>query len=61
MDYKLFGIKELAEFLGVKPSWCYSKSREKGPESIPRIYVGKYVKFKIDDVMEWLKKKNESA
>ncbi len=60
MDERLIGVNELANTLGVPKSWVYSRSRETGPGSIPRIMVGKYVKFQLDDVMAWLKKKNEA-
>ena len=56
---KLIGVNELAENLGVPPSWVYARSRETGPGSVPRLKVGKYVKFELDKVMEWLKEKNE--
>jgi len=59
MNQKLIGVNELAEILGVPSSWVYSRSRETGTDSIPRIKVGKYVKFELDRVMDWLKKKNE--
>jgi len=57
---KLIGVTELAEILGVPPSWVYARSRETGPGSVPRLKVGKYVKFDLDKVMEWLKSQNES-
>ena len=59
MNQKLIGVNELAEILGVPLSWVYARSRETGRDSIPRIKVGKYVKFELDRVMDWLKKKNE--
>ncbi len=55
----LIGVNELAEFLGVPKSRIYSRSRETGPETIPRLHVGKYVKFQLPEVMDWLKEKNE--
>ena len=60
MDYNLIGVKELAEKLGVPSSWVYARTRETGPDAIPRIYVGKYVKFIFDEVMVWIKKHNEA-
>ena len=60
MNEKLIGVNELAEILGVPPLWIYARSRETGPESIPRLKVGKYVKFELDKVMDWLKEKNEA-
>jgi len=56
---KLFGVNELAEVLGVPPSWVYARTRLKGPDSIPCLRVGKYLKFKLDEVMDWLKSQNE--
>jgi len=53
MSQKLIGVNELAEILGVPPSWVYARSRT---DSIPMIRVGKYIKFDLDEVMVWLKK-----
>ena len=53
MNEKLVGVNELANTLDVPPSWVYSRTRETGPDSIPRIMVGKYVKFQLDEVMTW--------
>ena len=61
MADRLIGVNELAEVLGVPPSWIYARTRGTGNDAMPRIRVGKYVKFKIDDVMSWLEKKNEDA
>ena len=44
----------LAEYLKVPRSWVYEKTRDKGNGSIPRMMVGKYVRFNIHDVLEWL-------
>ena len=60
MNQKLIGVNELSEILGVPPSWIYARSRETGPGSIPRLKVGKYVKFELDRVMDWIKEKNEA-
>ena len=46
----------LAEFLSVPKSWVYEKTRDKGNGSIPRVMGGKYVRFNIHDVLEWLKR-----
>ena len=58
MAERLIGVNELAETLNVPPSWIYARTRETDKGAIPRIRVGKYVKFKIDDVMSWLERKN---
>lgn len=61
MERKLIGVNELAEALSVPPSWIYSRTRLKDDGQIPHIRVGKYVRFNIDDVMEWLEKEGGTA
>jgi excisionase family DNA binding protein len=46
----------LAEYLNVPKSWVYEKTRNKGKGSIPRVMVGKYVRFNSEEVLEWLKR-----
>jgi excisionase family DNA binding protein len=53
----LLTIYEMAAKLRVLKSWLYSRTRETGPGSIPRIKVGKYVRFVEADVIEWVKRK----
>lgn len=52
-------IDELSEKLKVPKSWLYSRTRETGTDAIPRLKVGKYVRFKFEDVLDWLKNRNE--
>jgi len=54
MNQKLISVGELAEALNVPKSWVYSRSRKSGPKSMPKLKVGKYVRFRIDDVIEWI-------
>lgn len=55
MNQNLLTVDELAASLSVKTSWVYSRSREKGPGAMPKIKVGKYCRFVLDDVLDWLK------
>ena len=50
-------VKELAKVLRVPKSWVYTRTRETGPGAIPRIVVGKYRRFILRDVLNWLEKK----
>jgi excisionase family DNA binding protein len=50
----LLTVEDLANELRVKPSWVYGETRKTGPGTIPRIKVGKYLRFSLADVMEWL-------
>ena len=61
MERKLLTVDELASCLKVHKSWLYNRSRETGPGAIPRIKVGKYLRFQLEDVLEWLGKQQESG
>ena len=60
MNQNLLTVDELAESLRVAKSWVYSKSRETGPDAMPKIKVGKYCRFVLNDVLDWLKSQNEA-
>ena len=53
-EQNLLTIDEMAGKLKVRKSWLYARTRETGPGSIPRIKVGKYLRFRLEDVMAWL-------
>ena len=52
MNQNLIGINEMAKKLDVPVSWLYSRTRT---NDIPHFKVGKYVRFDVNQVMEWLK------
>ena len=60
MNQNLLSVEELSEILRVPKSWVYSRSRETGPDSMPRIKVGKYCRFELDKVMNWIKEQNQA-
>ncbi|MFH2055573.1 MAG: helix-turn-helix domain-containing protein [bacterium] len=53
----LLNPNELAARLGVPVSWIYDRTRKGGPEILPHIKVGKYVRFEEEKVMEYLRAK----
>jgi excisionase family DNA binding protein len=55
---KLLTVDELASELRVPISWVYDKTRQTGPGVIPRIKVGKYLRFELNEVMGWLERQN---
>lgn len=56
----LLTVSEIATALKVKDSWIYGETRKTGPGSIPRLRVGKYLRFSLQNVLSWLKdKQNE--
>jgi hypothetical protein len=42
---KLWTPEDLAGYLGVPVSWIYKRTRKNGPELIPHVKLGKYVRF----------------
>jgi len=61
MNEQLLTVDELAEKLKAPPSWIYSRTRQTGPDTIPMIRVGKYCRFRLDDVLAWLERKGEEV
>ena len=57
---ELLTVSELANRLKVPMSWLYSRTRAKGEGSIPKIRVGKYIRFDETQVIEWLKVKQDA-
>jgi excisionase family DNA binding protein len=47
-------ISEMSDRLKVKKSWLYRQTKRHGPGSIPRLKVGKYLRFNEAEVMAWL-------
>jgi excisionase family DNA binding protein len=50
----LVTIDELAEFLKVDKGWIYDRTRIK-QDGIPHVKIGKYVRFNLLEVLDWLK------
>ena len=59
MRQELLTVAEIAKQLKVPLSWVYIKSREKGANGIPKIRVGKYLRFDPEQVMDWLKRNSK--
>ena len=53
-------IDELSARTKMKKSWWYSRTRETGPGSVPRIRAGKYLLFVPSEVDQWLRGKQEN-
>lgn len=45
---------ELAHLLGVPVSFVYDRSRQNSSDPIPHFKLGKYVRFDLAQVQEWL-------
>jgi predicted DNA-binding transcriptional regulator AlpA len=55
INQDLLTIDELAKKLKIRKSWIYSRTRIKGPGSVPHLKIGKYLRFCLGDVLTWLK------
>jgi excisionase family DNA binding protein len=53
-NQELLTVEEMAEKLKVKPSWIYFRTMQTGNNSIPRVKIGKYLRFNPGAVMEWI-------
>ena len=54
----LWTPEALAGFLGVPVGWVYKRTRRNGPDKIPHIKLGKYVRFNPESQLfqQWLEK-----
>ena len=53
---KLLTIQQVADLLHVPVSWVYERTRKRGLERIPGFRLGKYWRFRAEDVFAWLER-----
>lgn len=56
---ELITVEELAKRLNVPVSWIYQRTRL-GPEAIPHVKMGKYVRFDWAEVVEFFRDDSKS-
>jgi hypothetical protein len=49
--------QELAAALKIPVSRVYQESRKRGPDAIPCVRLGKYVRFRLPHVLEWFERR----
>ena len=47
-------VEEISSELKVPKSWIYSRTRLKGSDQIPHLKCGRYCRFEMSRVIEWL-------
>ena len=52
---KLITPQELAEWLQVPLSWIYDRTRKSGPERLPFYKIGRYLRFSIPEIEDYLR------
>jgi len=57
---QLLTVSEIAQTLRVPVSWVYERTRRRGFERMPHIKLGKYLRFDLTVVSEWLKTMREN-
>jgi excisionase family DNA binding protein len=53
----LLTVAELCERLNVQPSWVYERTRQ---DAIPHLKVGRYIRFRLSEVEQWLRETRRS-
>jgi len=58
MEEELFTVDEIASFVKVPKSFFYQPNHRKGPDAIPCLRMGKYLRYRLSEVMAWLEKRS---
>jgi|SRR5277367_1106836 excisionase family DNA binding protein len=53
-DSSLLTIQQVAEILHVPVSWVYGRTRKRSTERLPGIRLGKYWRFREDEIHAWV-------
>jgi excisionase family DNA binding protein len=48
-------VHEVAELLQVRASWVYGRMRKRPSEQLPAYRVGKYWRFRKEEILTWVK------
>ena len=55
---RFWNVEELSDYLAVPAGWVYDRTQANGPEVIPHIKLGKYIRFdpESEAFRGWLEK-----
>lgn len=51
---------ELCRKLKIKKSFLYAPVRRKGPDAVPCVMIGKYLRYDMEAVREWIGRQNQA-
>ena len=51
---RLLDVHQLAKHLGVSPKFVYDRTTPRSRNPIPHYKLGKFVRFRLDEVEQWL-------
>ena len=57
----LVSIEQLSTKTNLPKSWWYARTRQKGEGTVPYIRCGKYLRFELEEAVEWLKRQGETG
>jgi predicted DNA-binding transcriptional regulator AlpA len=60
LNEELMMVGDVAQFLQVKNSWIYGRTRRRGKARLPHIKLGKYLRFRKAEILRWLEELQES-
>lgn len=55
---RLVTVSEIAEILRVPKSWIYART-SMGKDAIPYVKFGKYVRFRVSEVLQFFENQNK--
>jgi excisionase family DNA binding protein len=55
-DNRLLTVREVAELLRVPVSWVYGRTRKRSLERLPGYRLGKYWRFREEEIHTWLRR-----
>lgn len=61
MTGSLLSVEEVAELLQVPRSWVYERTRNRGNNRIPGFRLGKYWRFRAEDIFAWLERQRSGG
>ncbi len=53
---RLLTVEELGERLNLPASWIYAHTRKRSGDPIPGFRLGKYWRFREEEVLQWLER-----
>jgi excisionase family DNA binding protein len=56
--HPLLTVQEAAALLHVPVSWVYEHTRRGAPDALPVVKVGKYVRFRPSDLLDYIDRKS---
>jgi excisionase family DNA binding protein len=59
-DDHLLTVREVASMLQVPVSWVYERTRRRGPEQLPHIKLGKYLRFEESIIREFIEEQRRA-